>query len=365
MSSTSATVKGDIATESCSAPKSLEEYSSSYKTLLEKLRTLTHLKRVSGVLDYDRMVMMPQSDNASKQRGQQLSILASIMHEKATESEINDLIEKAMNDLKEMENSQDTSQLDTSDEHCILKLAKKSYDKKVLIPPSLEAKRAGLSSEAYSKWVKAREQNDFNMFAECLEECFDTAKEVATVLRTDEETSLYSQMLDEFETGMDASRIDEIFGEIEQALKPLIAQVMESEYKPSTAALEGTFDIIKQKKMTENVVTKMGYDLDSGRIDESVHPFTMSLGPSDVRITSRFRETEWYQGLAATIHEGGHAMYEQNLGDKDLEIDEFLSMGMHESQSLFWERHVGKCVNTFLCLCIYVRIHLIISLHRL
>jgi carboxypeptidase Taq len=73
----------------------------------------------------------------------------------------------------------------------------------------------------------------------------------------------------------------------------------------------------------------------------SVHPFTTSFGSADVRITSRFSDKEWYQGLAGTIHEGGHAMYEQNLGSSGLEIDEFLSMGTHESQSLFWERHVG------------------------
>ena len=355
--------------DSLTTTKSLEEYSPSYETLLEKLRTLTILKRVSGVLNYDRMVMMPQSDNSSKQRGQQLSIIASIMHEKATESEIHDLIEKAKNDLVEMEHSQqqqqrrqqDTNEINTLDEHCILKLAKKSYEKKVRIPPSLEARRAGLSSKAYSKWVKAREQKDFNIFVEDLEECFETAKEVATALRTDKDTSLYTQMLDEFEMGMDGTRIDEIFGKIERALKPLIAQVKESEYKPNTAPLQGTFNIMKQKEMAKNVVTQIGFDLDKGRIDESVHPFHMSLGTSDVRITSRFRDDEWSLGLAATVHEGGHAMYEQNLGDTDLEIDEYLSMGMHESQALFWQRHVGKCLICILLL-VNVRIDLTIFL---
>lgn len=323
------------------ARASLEETSTSYKELLKKLRTLTHLKRVSGVLDYDRMVMMPQADDSSKQRGLQLSTLASISHEKATEPAIQELIEKSMIDLDTLSESTD---LDTKEDRCILKLAKKSYEKKILIPPSLEAKRAELSSAAYSTWVKAREAKDFNMFADCLDDCFSTAKELASVIQAEadkNEKSLYTQMLDEFEMGMDGDRIDEIFDKIEKALKPLISEVMSSKHTPDTAALKGNFDIENQKAMNKKIITQMGFNLEHGRIDQSVHPFTMSLGPADVRITSRFKENEWYQGLAATIHEGGHAMYEQNVGKKDLEIDEYLSMGMHESQSLFWERHIG------------------------
>ncbi len=327
-----------------SSEKSLEEISPSYKSLLEKLQTLTHLNRVSAVLNYDRMVFMPQSnENTSKSRGAQFSALASILHEKATDPSIGELLEASQSDLQSLL-KESTEEFKWNDEKRILELAKKSYDRKVLIPASLEARRAALSSSANFAWVKARKEKDFSIFAESLEECFETAKELATVTQSnvEEKKSLYTQMLDEFEMGMDASRIDDIFGKIESALKPLIAQVIASDEKPSTSPLEGSFDISKQKELGEKIVTSMGFDLESGRIDESVHPFTSSFGPSDVRITSRFKETEWYQGLAANIHEAGHAMYEQNVGPSDLEIDSYLSMGMHESQSLFWERHVGK-----------------------
>lgn len=94
--------------------------------------------------------------------------------------------------------------------------------------------------------------------------------------------------------------------------------------------------------MNEGIVTSMGFDVKEGRIDESVHPFTMAVSPSDVRITSRYAKGEWYQALAATVHEAGHAMYEQGMGSSGLAIDSYLSMGAHESQSLFWERHVSK-----------------------
>jgi len=121
----------------------------------------------------------------------------------------------------------------------------------------------------------------------------------------------------------------------------LIAKVLKSETKPSKDALRGSFDIERQKNVNKEIISAMGFDIEKGRIDESVHPFSISLSPNDVRITSRYSSDEWYQGLAATIHEAGHAMYEQNLNDSGLEIDSALSMGAHESQSLFWERHIG------------------------
>lgn len=128
---------------------------------------------------------------------------------------------------------------------------------------------------------------------------------------------------------------------MKEALVPLIERILSSESKPSTEPLKGSFPIDKQKELCEKIVTSLGFDTNHGRIDVSVHPFTTSFSPMDVRITSRFRDDEWYQGLASSVHECGHAMYEQNLGNSGLKVDSALSMGMHESQSLFWERHIG------------------------
>eukprot|EP00554_Chaetoceros_debilis_P015936 CAMPEP_0194123872 /NCGR_PEP_ID=MMETSP0150-20130528/56333_1 /TAXON_ID=122233 /ORGANISM="Chaetoceros debilis, Strain MM31A-1" /LENGTH=581 /DNA_ID=CAMNT_0038817325 /DNA_START=55 /DNA_END=1797 /DNA_ORIENTATION=+ len=332
------TFQMSISAENAEVKTPLEEISPSYKELVSKLQTITQLRRCSAVLDYDRMVLMPSSDDAAASRGAQQSALASIIHEKATDSSISGLIEKVHNDLM----SADINSSQFEDERRVLELTKISFEKNERIPAELEAKRAALGSSAYTAWVKARSASDFSMFAPTLKECFDTAKAIANYHRGgDTSVPLYTQMLDEFEMGMKAERIDDIFGEIQQALVPLISKVLASESPPSMDALHGTFDIEKQKDVNKEIITKMGFDIDSGRIDESVHPFTMSFSPSDVRITSRFSTDEWYQGLAATIHEGGHAMYEQNIGGSCLDIDSYLSMGAHESQSLFWERHIG------------------------
>jgi carboxypeptidase Taq len=360
--STASTAVKKTSSSVCTS-SSLKETSASYKELLQKLQTIHQLKGVSTVLDYDRMVFMPEgSAAAATARAAQQSALAAVIHEKATDSSIPSLIQAALEDLKSLkeqaedgsENDEDSSTLSSllSEEERILDLTKTSFEKDERVPAELEAKRASLSSSAYSDWVKAREAKDFDMFAPVLEDCFNTAKELAKVRGNvvddnngggDDSTSLYTQMLDEYEMGMSAERIDGMFDQIQKALVPLISKVLDKETTtpPSTAFLNGKFNMQTQKDLNRKIITTMGFDSNKGRIDVSVHPFTMSLNPSDVRITSRFSNDEWYQGLAATIHEGGHAMYEQNVGESGLEIDSYLSMGTHESQSLFWERHVG------------------------
>ena len=338
------------ATTSAPTALTLEEHSPSYKQLLEKLRTITHLNQASSVLNYDRSVFMPSADRSSVARGKQLAVLATIAHEKATDPQLGELIEESTKDLHEYMSTCSTTadnQQDLQTATRLLELEKKSYAKSTCIPVTLAAHKAALEASAYSAWVKAREANDFAEFAPSLRDCFDTAKQIADLQRGDnQQIGLYSQMLDEFEMGMPAERIDVLFAEVQTALVPFIAKIRASDNAPSLDALKGKnlpfkFPIDAQKTMSQKIVKAIGFDESHGRIDVSVHPFTMSLSNADVRITSRFSESEWYQGLAGSVHEAGHAMYEQNLGDSDLGLDSALSMGVHESQSLFWERHVG------------------------
>jgi len=288
---------------------------------------------------------MPSADRSSVARGKQLAVLATIAHEKATDPQLGRLIEESTKDLQEYMSTCSTAtdnREDLQTAQRLLELEKKSYAKSTCIPVTLAAHKAALEASAYSAWVKARETNDFAAFAPSLRDCFDTAKQIADLQRGDnQEIGLYSQMLDEFEMGMPAERIDVLFAEVQTALVPFIAKIRASDNAPSLDPLKGNFPIDAQKTMSQKIVKAIGFDENHGRIDVSVHPFTMSLSSADVRITSRFSESEWYQGLAGSVHEAGHAMYEQNLGDSDLSLDSALSMGVHESQSLFWERHVG------------------------
>jgi carboxypeptidase Taq len=316
-----------------------------YAELLEALQQVTRLKQAQAVLNYDQLVFMPEA--ASAERGAQQAALASVIHEKATASSLKQKITAAALELEA------ETGVDTSDANKLVKIAQEDFTKSERIPAALEAKRAMLSSTAYAAWAKARATNDFASFCPVLTDCFETAIETAKALGGSSDkrtrptsTSLYTVLLDEFERGMPVERIDAIFNEIETALVPLLQAVLTSPHQPNVDCLSGntngrTFPIDQQQELSRRIVTALGFDSAKGRIDVSVHPFTTSFGPTDVRITSRFQESEWYQGLAGSIHEAGHAMYEQNLGLSGTALDSFLSMGCHESQSLFWERHVS------------------------
>ncbi len=308
---------------------SCDTQSTAYDKLTLKLKTITQLKRAKSVLEYDQLVFMGQAEATAKERGAQLSALAELIHEKETDPILGELLKQAQQEP-----------LEDPDQKRLLELTQKDFEQNARISPELAGKMASLKAEAYGKWVEARAKDDYELFAPTLKECFETAKQVA-LAKSNGQCSLYSQMLDDFETGMSSKRINELFDEIQEALVPLIVRVLKSDYQPSKAPLDGTFDITAQKKVGDEIVKKIGFNSNLGRVDVSVHPFTTSFSPSDVRITSRFKETEWYQGLAALIHESGHAIYEQNLKSSALSIDSALSMGTHESQSLFWERHVG------------------------
>jgi len=165
----------------------------------------------------------------------------------------------------------------------------------------------------------------------------------------DPEQDAYNVCLDEYESGLSCERIDQVFGQIKESLVPLIQKIEQAKSKVTIdesylSGEEGAFPIEKQQELNRSIAEQIGYDFKSGRIDVSVHPFTISPAPGfDVRITTRYRTTEFLQGLAGTVHESGHAMYEQNLPTEyaNLPVSNALSMGVHESQSLFWERHVA------------------------
>lgn len=302
-----------------------------FDSLATKLKTISSLSQASAVLGWDQMVMMPPSEATAASRGAQLAALATVIHEKATSSELDELIRSC---------EKGAASLGARDAATV-RDARRAFDHEAMISAELTQRRSVLQAEAHVAWVKARQNDDFSSFKDQLKACFDIVAETATATRKEPAQTLYDVCLDEFERGMPASRIGELFDEVEATLVPLLKQVLAAEAQPSTACLEGNFPVPAQEALNRQVVEAMGFDLSRGRIDVSVHPFTTSFSPSDVRITSRFSDKEWYQGLAGSIHEFGHSLYESNLRDSGLPVDTALSMGVHESQSLFWERHVG------------------------
>jgi carboxypeptidase Taq len=235
-------------------------------------------------------------------------------------------------------------------ERANVRLARKFYDRKVKVPKELIEKSSKLSSDAYHIWVDARKNNEWNKFAPFLRQWLDLRKQISQYI-TPSSSNLYNTCIDEYEPGLNCERIDQIFSLVKENLIPLIqkierakdnGRVIDNKFLTSS---EGLFDVTKQEQLSRSIAAQIGFDFQSGRLDVSVHPFTISPTPGyDVRITTRYSPNEFFQGLAATIHEAGHALYEANLPSGEhanLPISNALSMGVHESQSLFWERHVA------------------------
>lgn len=219
---------------------------------------------------------------------------------------------------------------------------KKDYDRSKKIPPEKYQAYVVLTSQAESVWEEAKEKADFPMFQPYLEKIVAANREFIELWGY--EGHPYNALLDMYEPGMTTQKLDKLFADVRQRLVPLVSAIGSSPNKPDTSFLKQTFDVTQQKRFSLYILKELGYDFEAGRLDESVHPFATGLNPGDVRITTRYLPEDVTSALFGTIHECGHALYEQNIA-KEL-IGTILctgtSMGIHESQSRFWENMIGR-----------------------
>mmetsp|Transcript_13297 Transcript_13297/g.46001 ORF Transcript_13297/g.46001 Transcript_13297/m.46001 type:complete len:562 (+) Transcript_13297:30-1715(+) len=311
-----------------------EEATEAYEAFCTRMRRINALDGVDAIISWDELVMMPEG--ASEMRGQQKAALAEVRHKEATCAEYREALERA-----------ERSGVAESDRWAAanLRLARKAFDQASRLPVELKAREAVLGARGYDAWHKARADDNWEGFAPVLGELVDLRKEIAGVC-ADPGVAPYDYLIDsQFERGMSEARVAEIFAVLREKLAPVIRKVLSAEPLELHPALEkGTFPEAAQEKFCRVVAEKMGYDFGMGRLDRSVHPFTGGVGPVDVRITTRYSEGNMMDAVMGTVHEVGHALYEQGL-DKEqalLDAGQALSMGIHESQSLFWERYVGQ-----------------------
>lgn len=300
-----------------------------YNKVCEKLKELNALQGIAGLLGWDEMVMMPSG--ATNARGSQKSALTGVIHDKKSDTELGAL-------LRSLEDH--SSQLDPV-QKAVVRDALKQYVKDTAVPKELAQQIAKLDGEAYAAWVQARQAADFSIFAPYLEQWVELSKRKAALI--DASRPAYDVLLDDYEKGMTSARLDEVFSQVRDGLLPLIKELTTRGVAPEHEWLLGEYDVDKQAALCRQVALDIGFDLSSGRLDVSVHPFTGGAHPTDVRMTTRFKPNNLTEGLTGAIHETGHALYEQgrNLDYDGLPVNRALSMGVHESQSLLWERMVG------------------------
>lgn len=218
----------------------------------------------------------------------------------------------------------------------------KSYDKLSKIPTEEYKEYVSLQSKSEAVWEEAKEKNDFNMFQPYLEKMVEYNKRFAEYWGY--EKHIYNALLDNFEPGVTVDVLDEVFPAVRKSLTELLDKIQKSDVKPDPSVLTGHFPKEQQEAFSLEILKRMGYDFDGGRLDETVHPFAIDLNQGDVRVTTKYDEDDFRTAVFGTIHEGGHALYEQNI-DKKLAYTPLAggtSMGIHESQSLFWENFVSR-----------------------
>lgn len=221
-------------------------------------------------------------------------------------------------------------------------ILKKEYNKNKVIPPEEYREYVTLCSKAESIWEEAKEKSDFQLFAPYLQKLVDFNKKLINYWGY--EGNRYNALLNEYEPGITVETLDRVFSQVRDRIVPLVKQISESSIKPNTDFIFKKFTKENQKQLSEFLLKELGYDFEAGRLDETVHPFEITLNRNDVRVTTKYDENDFRTAIFGTIHECGHAIYEQNIS-QELEgtlLCSGTSMGIHESQSLFYENFVGR-----------------------
>jgi carboxypeptidase Taq len=315
-----------------------ESLTSSYKKLMEKAKNLFILESAAAIVHWDMETKMPP--RAIRLRSLQLAMLSRIEHKMSTDPEIGKLLEETMR-------QPEYDGFDTVQKRNVY-LIKKHYDEQTKLPEELVAQTAKQQAITIDVWKKAKAAKDFSMFKPELEKLVDLRKKAAEILMKVKKTATpYDALIDIFEPKMTAESISKVFAELRVGLVSLIRKCEAAPKQPDISILERRVPIGIQRKIAESLTELIGYDIKSkeagGRIDETEHPFTTGYY-DDVRITTHYYEDNFASSVFSTLHEGGHALYEQNLNREWIfqPVGTACSSGFHESQSRFVENIVGR-----------------------
>lgn len=223
---------------------------------------------------------------------------------------------------------------------------KKGYEESKKIPADEFKAYTILKAKSEAAWEDAKAKSDFSIFLPYLQEVIDYQKRFVGYWGI-KNGSAYNTLLDKYEPDMTTDLLDQLFGELKAVIVPLVKAIEASPNKPDTSVLFKHFPKAGQHAASLELLTQLGYDFEAGRLDETVHPFMIGLNSGDIRVTTKYDESDFRSAVFGTIHECGHALYEQNIDPtlNGLPLSTGASMGIHESQSLFYENMVGRNEN--------------------
>lgn len=307
-----------------------------FLALRQELLGLTHLDKVSSLLDWDQNVNVPSGGH--KARAEMMSYVAALRHEKFISKQFEDLLTSAV-EMAESGKLRD-------DEKIIVLRTLDDFEKAKKLPTEFVAELTRLCGEAYEVWVEARAKSDFKLFEPYLTRIVQAKRKEAEY--SGYKGSPYDALMDDFEPNLTSASAEDMFNELKPFLVELIDKIKNSKVKIDKRFLTKKYPIAKQSAFARMVVERIGFDFNRGRMDVSVHPFCESAHSTDVRLTTRFDERDFInQALMSLIHEAGHGIYEQGLPKEyfGTPLGESVSLGIHESQSRLWENQVGSSLS--------------------
>jgi carboxypeptidase Taq len=299
--------------------------------LKTRLLEINDLESAAALLNWDQTTYMPPGGAVA--RGRQLATLGQIAHQKFTDSAIG----KLLDDLLPYQQSLPYD----SDEASLLRVTRRDYERAVKVPPSFTAKFYSHSAASYEAWTRARPANDFAGMQPMLEQTLELSRQYAEFFPGYEHIA--DPLIDAADYGMRASSVRELFAALRRQLVPIV-QAITAQPPADDACLKQHYPEAQQVAFGEQAIRRYGYDFQRGRQDKTHHPYMTKFSLGDVRITTRVDEQHLSEGLFGTLHEAGHALYEQGIR-RDFEgtpLAGGTSAGVHESQSRLWENIVGR-----------------------
>lgn len=296
----------------------------------EYIKTMEITKQAIDLIYWDKLVCMPKK--AVEGRAEVIGLLSEQLFNQQTSKEMREFLELFK------ENSDGLSQVDKA----MIKRLDKEYNETKKIPVERYKEFVILTSKSEAAWEEAKDKNDFNIFKPYLSKVVNFQKEFVGYWGYKDHK--YNTLLDKYEEGITVEVLDKVFGDLRDALVEVLNRIKNSKITINSDLLSSSYDKEKQKELSLYTLKLIGFDMEAGRLDESTHPFTTNFTNKDVRLTTHYYEQDLLSALFSTIHEGGHGIYEQNISD-DLQntwLSTGASMGIHESQSRFYENIIGR-----------------------
>lgn len=287
---------------------------------------LVDLHHTLALMQWDQEVRMPR--RASEGRAGQFATLSGLVHRREVAPELGALLAEAERQKEGL----------SVEDRALLRVMRRSYEQNVRLPEDFVAEFSRLTSQAQMSWLEAREQSEFAIFQPLLERLVVMARQQAEYLGYTDHP--YDALLDLHEEGLSTDQVAGMFAELQA---PLVALVKKFSGRLAPLSFTAPFSLTGQEQFAEHLLVAMGFDFSRGCLARSAHPFSSTLGHHDRRITNRYAPKS-LDFIFGALHEGGHALYEQGIDERlaHSHLDDGVSLGIHESQSRFWENVVGR-----------------------